>query len=105
MARPELQVLPSACLGAFLQSDDDDDDAEHKPLTMIMVVMMMIRGMRVRCCLNLEAGIQRRNPPGRHSLLGRLEIMLMRMRIPSRMITRIPSTVNLKHQLNLSLKL
>ena len=59
--------------------DDDDDDADHEPLTMIMVVMMMIRGMRVRCCLNLEAGIQRRNPPGRHSLLGRLEIMLMRM--------------------------
>ena len=40
----------------------------------IMLIMMTIyTGMRLRCCLKL-GGTQSRNPPGRHSNLGRLEI-------------------------------
>ena len=49
-------------------------------MMMMMLMMMMIRGMRVRCWLKL-GGIQTRNPPGRHSFLGRLKIIGVRIKI------------------------
>ena len=39
----------------------------------MMITMTIYTGMRLRCCLKL-GGTQSRNPPGRHSNLGRLEI-------------------------------
>ena len=48
-------------------------------LLMLLLLMMMIRGMRVRCWLKLGA-IPSRNPPGRHSFLGRLKIIRVMMK-------------------------
>ena len=48
-------------------------------LMLMLMLMMMIRGMRVRCCLKLGA-IPSRNPPGRHSFLGRLKIIRVMMK-------------------------